>query len=260
VAGCFLGHGAFGFLIKKAWIPFFGVVGIAPAEAVRLMPLVGLMDVSLGIATLIFPMRFIFLHLTLWGLWTAALRPLSGQPFWEMIERAGNYGVPLALLVLVGFPQRFRDWFTHLAKDSVPAPGSKSIHSAEWILRATITLLLVGHGALNLMSKPGLIEHYESIRWADTTIGGLGIATIVGCFEIALAMLTLLGGARVLLGVFVWKMLSEALYITAGSLPLEWIERAGSYAAPLALYCLPSFNVHPKRRAEPARSAVPHPH
>lgn len=30
-------------------------------------------------------------------------------------------------------------------------------------------------------------------------------------------------------------MATEALFMTSGSLPFEWIERAGSYAAPLAL-------------------------
>jgi hypothetical protein len=35
-----------------------------------------------------------------------------------------------------------------------------------------------------------------------------------------------------------WKMGTEALFMTSGSLPFEWVERAGSYMAPLALYCL----------------------
>lgn len=32
----------------------------------------------------------------LWCLWTALLRPLSGQGWWEFLDRAGNYGVRLA--------------------------------------------------------------------------------------------------------------------------------------------------------------------
>jgi hypothetical protein len=31
---------------------------------------------------------------------------------------------------------------------------------------------------------------------------------------------------------------TEMLFLTSGSLPFEWIERAGSYTAPLALYAL----------------------
>lgn len=41
-----------------------------------------------------------------------------------------------------------------------------------------------------------------------------------------------------LIGICLWKMGSETLFMTSGSLPFEWIERAGSYVAPLALYVL----------------------
>jgi hypothetical protein len=41
-----------------------------------------------------------------------------------------------------------------------------------------------------------------------------------------------------LLRICLWKMGTETLFMTAGSLPFEWIERAGSYIAPLALYVL----------------------
>ena len=27
VIGCFIGHGAYGFITKEAWVPFFGVAG-----------------------------------------------------------------------------------------------------------------------------------------------------------------------------------------------------------------------------------------
>jgi hypothetical protein len=35
-----------------------------------------------------------------------------------------------------------------------------------------------------------------------------------------------------LIGIGLWKMGTETLFITSGSLPFEWIERAGSYMAP----------------------------
>jgi hypothetical protein len=39
-----------------------------------------------------------------------------------------------------------------------------------------------------------------------------------------------------LIAIGMWKMATEALFMTAGALPFEWIERAGSYMTPLALY------------------------
>jgi hypothetical protein len=41
-----------------------------------------------------------------------------------------------------------------------------------------------------------------------------------------------------LLGIRLWKMATETLFMTSGSLPFEWIERSGSYMAPLALSAL----------------------
>ena len=97
---CFIGHGAFGIITKPIWYNYFAVFGIGHDVAYRLMPLVGGIDILLGLALLLYPIRAIAAWLVVWGLITASLRPLSGEPFAEMIERAGNYGAPLALLLL----------------------------------------------------------------------------------------------------------------------------------------------------------------
>ena len=52
---CFIGHGAFGFITKAAWIPYFGVVGIPEAWAWTLMPIVGAVDVTAGMWVLFGP-------------------------------------------------------------------------------------------------------------------------------------------------------------------------------------------------------------
>ena len=80
VVGCFIGHGAYGFLTKEAWLPYFGIVDIDRAWAYRLMPWIGAMDVSLGLTIAVVPLRVVLLHLIVWGLWTAALRPLWAIP------------------------------------------------------------------------------------------------------------------------------------------------------------------------------------
>ena len=67
VIGCFIGHGAYGFITKEAWVPYFGVVGIDRAWAYRLMPWVGVMDVSLGLIMAVVPLRIVMLHLIVWG-------------------------------------------------------------------------------------------------------------------------------------------------------------------------------------------------
>jgi hypothetical protein len=61
----------------------------------RLMPLLRSFDLLMGLGMLAYPIRAIPLWLVIWGIFTALLRPLSGEPFAEFIERAGNFGAPL---------------------------------------------------------------------------------------------------------------------------------------------------------------------
>jgi len=99
----FVGHGAFGIVTKPIWTTYFAVVGIPPALAYRLMPVIGTIDISLGILALFAPIRAALLYMAFWGLLTATIRPLAGEAIWEWIERVPNWGIPLALLYLRGF-------------------------------------------------------------------------------------------------------------------------------------------------------------
>ena len=83
VAACFVGHGAFGVITKAVWVPYFGVWGISEPWAWRLMPVVGIVDISIGLLTLFLPLRAVLLWTVFWGAQTAALRPLTGEPIWN---------------------------------------------------------------------------------------------------------------------------------------------------------------------------------
>jgi hypothetical protein len=198
------------------------------------------MDVSLGLIMAIVPLRIVMLHLIVWGLWTAALRPLSGDSVWEFFERAGNYGVPLAFLVLAGISDRLRGWFAPVWPSTIRPLTVDSARAMHKVLRVTTCLLLLGHGALGAINnKPALTAHYMSIGLQDIAVGGLTLTRMIGGLEIVLATAVLVAPLpNLLLGICVWKMATEVLFMTSGSLPFEWIERAGSYVAPLALYYL----------------------
>ena len=75
VAACFIGHGAFGVITKAAWLPYFAIFGIPEAWAWKLMPVVGAVDISVGVLTLIQPVRAVILYMAFWGFQTACLRP-----------------------------------------------------------------------------------------------------------------------------------------------------------------------------------------
>lgn len=113
VAGEFIGHGVFALQSKKTWIDWFAIFGISDtALATKLLFLVGLTDIALAILVLIKPIRIALLWMALWGFWTALIRPIVGEPIWDFIERWTNWGAPLSLLLLLGWPKNWKEWFS----------------------------------------------------------------------------------------------------------------------------------------------------
>ncbi|MDP3947793.1 MAG: hypothetical protein Q8Q41_03835 [bacterium] len=112
VAGEFIGHGVFALQGKKAWVEWFSIFGISDAGlATQLLFLVGVIDIALAILILIKPIRLALLWMVFWGFWTALMRPIAGEPIWDFVERWANWGAPLALLLVLGWPKTLRDWF-----------------------------------------------------------------------------------------------------------------------------------------------------
>ena len=111
VAGEFIGHGVFGLQAKQSWIPYLTSVGVSTDTAVILLPLIGALDITLGILVLIRPFRIALLWMTFWAFATALIRPIAGEPIWDFIERFANIGAPLALLYLRGIPKSLNKWF-----------------------------------------------------------------------------------------------------------------------------------------------------
>jgi uncharacterized membrane protein YphA (DoxX/SURF4 family) len=236
VAACFIGHGAFGIITKAAWVPYFGVWGIPEPWAWRLMPIVGGVDISIGILTLIRPVRAVILYMLFWGLQTAALRPLAGEGPWELLERAGNYGVPLAFLLLLGPGRSLRDWVS-----SRPAPRLTLERAAaiQWTLRITTACLLIGHGAFDCAMHKDWSGYAAALGIAPATVAAHPLRPFAGWAEVVFGLLVLVCPiAPALVFVFVWKVGTEALRPLAGEPMWEFVERSGSYAAPLALLML----------------------
>lgn len=112
VAGEFIGHGVFALQGKKDWIGWFAKFGVSdPALAAQLLFAVGILDIAFAAIILLKPVRIVLLWMVFWGFWTALLRPLVGMPVWDFVERWANWGAPLALLLLVGWPRSLRGWF-----------------------------------------------------------------------------------------------------------------------------------------------------
>ena len=229
VAGCFFGHGAFGIITKAAWVPYFAVADVSEPWAWRLMPWVGAMDITVGALALAFPRRAVFIWAAIWGVWTALLRPLSGESCWEFWERAGNYGAPLAIMAVVGW----RGALFGRLPSQWPEFDAATRLRLGWALRLVTFALLAGHAGCTLMEARASFAHNYAAVWP---LGPVLVVPTVGVFELVLSAGVLLRpSVSLLIGVCAWKFATEALFVFAGSPVWEVLERFGSYTAPLAL-------------------------
>ncbi|MDP2926796.1 MAG: hypothetical protein Q8N65_01520 [bacterium] len=111
VAGEFIGHGVFALSGKPAWIDWIRqLTGAEIGAAATLLTLIGLIDLFVALVILVRPIRAVVLWAAFWGFWTALMRPLVGEPIWDFIERWANWGAPLALLLLLGWPKNWKEW------------------------------------------------------------------------------------------------------------------------------------------------------
>jgi hypothetical protein len=232
-AMCFIGHGAFGIITKPIWCNYFAVFGIGHDLAYRLMPIVGSIDILLGLSLLLYPVRIVPAWLVFWGIVTASLRPLSGESFGEFIERAGNFGGPLALLLLTGPLVKKelakKKWFSRI--EAHPQPDERTFARVTGVLRIVVFLLLLGHGWLNWIEKKSLLAQYAGLGFPDPG----RIAHLAGIFEFLAAFVILIRPLRsILLVLLLWKIGTELFY--PHHEVFEWIERGGSYGSLLALW------------------------
>jgi hypothetical protein len=226
-AMCFIGHGCFGIITKPIWCNYFGIFGIGHDMAYQLMPVVGTVDILMGISLFFYPTRTVLGWLVIWGSLTALCRPMSGEPFAEFIERAGNFGAPLALLMLSGI--KVKKWFSQVNPEI--QMDEKNLVKAAKCLQLVVFLLLAGHGWLNLVEKKAIMGQYTALGFSNP----VNVAHIVGLFEITAAGIVLIKPIRpLLLTLLLWKIGTELFYPHWEL--FEWIERGGSYGAILALW------------------------
>lgn len=250
IAMTFIGHGMYGFVSKAGWLPFYHFLGFNTDWANMLMPLTGAMDVGMALFVLFYPLRLPFVHLAIWGIFTALLRPLvislapEGQySMWEILERAGNFMPAIAVLAIVGIIGTKGFILGLFEKISIPPLNDKIIDTTSRLMLLATVLLLIGHGGYGaFVHKNMLMKHYASIGLTDDIINPLALVIGIGVFELVLAVIVAIKpDNRILAFIVIWKMVTESFYITSSSTYYdvnEWIERGGSYLTPLILIYL----------------------
>src|SRR5207249_123462 len=174
-----------------------------------------------------------------WTVWTAFLRPLTGLGWWEFFERAGNFGVPLAVLALYGCADSTRkQWFTprfpRLDTD-------RHVGVVTCVLQVTTVLFLLGHGGLALAQRKALLGFHMGTM---TAVMGSHVAApyllhLSGLIDVSLALAVLCyPTASLFLLTCCWKLAIESLYPFSGDYTWEFLERFGSYTAPFVLFVL----------------------
>jgi hypothetical protein len=231
----FVGHGTFGILTKQAWVPYFGLFDIPTGWAMTFMPLIGSVDIALGTLALVAPIRAGLLYMSCWGFFTALLRPLAGEGWWEFLERSYNFGVPLLMLWVHGVGTRGTSWFTVITE--VPRFTAARAQTAQLALRGIMAGMLIGHGGFGLvMSKQHLLHFYEAAGMGVVGVPLPMVRAVIGGFEMLLGVLCLETRVAVFFAfVCVWKLATELLHVPAQAFGAGWevMERGGSYAAPL---------------------------
>ena len=239
VSLCFIGHGMFGFIYKESWVPFFSYFGISRDWAQLLEPLIGGIDILIATLSLLSPCPAVFAYVVFWTAWTSFLRPLTGLGWWEFFDRAGNFGVPLAVLALYLLADSTKKhWF----KPSFPRLDSdRQVVVVARVLQVTTILFLLGHAGLALGQRKALLAHHMGTL--TTMMGSYAsdqsLLKISGLIDLGLALMTLCCPASIMfLLALGWKLVIESLYPLSGDYIWEFIERFGSYIAPLALLAM----------------------
>lgn len=237
VLGCFVGHGIWGIIGKEGWIPFFQVFYFNDSISRQLMPVIGGMDILIGIIGFFLPNRLLLWWAAAWTVFTAMLRPSAGMGMSEFFERAGNYGVPIAMLVLANAFSSQLSLTKRL--ELMDWDFTKRIWTVEMILRLSLASLLIGHGGLAFFNDhPVIMRHLEFI--------GLGVSRetmmVFGGFEMILGMWVLLFPRTrgLLIFVLFYKLFTEFIHPLAGHPRdiFETIERMGDYVIPPILYLI----------------------
>jgi hypothetical protein len=100
MACMFVGHGIYACSVKSEWIPLLTTFGFTDDTAIRLLPVIGVMDIIVAVTLLLYPFRAVMIWAFVWPFLAALSRPLAGAPIWDFVERAANWMLPLAFFLL----------------------------------------------------------------------------------------------------------------------------------------------------------------
>lgn len=237
VALCYIGHGFWGAVSKPEWVGLITPMGFSERTAWLLLPYIGWADIVLGVLLILKPRSLLLWKAFFWAAFTPFLRPLAGMSWFEVPERAGNFGIPLAFIVLatgMGAMQHAWKGF-ELSRESEWKLSDATIRNVRLILQVSIGVLLVGHGGLVALAQKDLfVKHFAWLGLHPTP----GFLVAFGAFEMIVgAWIAFRPSIPLVWFVLFWKIATEILHPLAGR-PIDFfetVERWGDYGGCVAL-------------------------
>ena len=115
--------------------------------------------------------------------------------------------------------------------------SDKSLYLATWILRIGVFGIFLGHGSYAIQVHPSWIHFLEFIGFSKEF--AIKIMPFIGYLDILVAISILIKPLRIILiwAVF-WTFLTALIRPIAGGSIIDFIERSGNWATPLALLLL----------------------
>lgn len=115
--------------------------------------------------------------------------------------------------------------------------SNKKIEIAIWVLKIGVFGIFLGHGIYAIQINQSWVPYLESVGFSDEL--AIQIMPFIGYLDILIAISVLIKPLRpILIWAVFWAFLTALMRPIAGGSILDFIERAGNWAAPLALLFL----------------------
>lgn len=234
---CFVGHGFWGMVHKEAWFTFFELFNISWHHAQHLMPVIGCMDILVGFVLFFHPNWLVLTWAAFWTIFTAALRPLNTMGMSEFFERAGNFGPPIALILILVLSEQKYGLIEKIK--GIQLDNERVLRSLELCLRLCLFSLLAGHAGLAIFNfHPTILQNFSVLGIHFTKESMI----LFGVLEMLLALVVLFKPKLPGLMIFVlfFKIGCEILFPISGRFIdiFETLERGGDYVIPLILHTI----------------------
>ncbi len=115
--------------------------------------------------------------------------------------------------------------------------SDKSFQIINWVLKVGVFGIFVGHGIYAIQVNQAWVPFLEKVGFSNAF--ALQIMPYIGYLDIIVAVSVLIKPLRIILiWAVIWAFLTALMRPIAGGSILDFIERAGNWATPLALLLL----------------------